>query len=171
MFIRFPFNWHNPFGYTASVSFEYAWGVVSLFTIICQTNCLVGTCLMLISLSIDISNELLAIDSRRLDVRKRLNHIIGFHSDAKKLSAPPTIFSNFSQVEIKWVPSRRTADFDLVAAYIHLDSLSLNNPNIDYSRLVQMFFEAYKFNIMTYFLWSTLTICSTLLMIQIQLVE
>lgn len=44
-------------------------------------------------------------------------------------------------------------------------------PHVEISRLVRDFLEAYGFIILFYFLWSTLTICGTLLMIQMEIVE
>lgn len=83
--LKVSIHWRNPFGYITSFLIEYVL-ILTLFTIVCQTSCIIGTSWMLISLSIDIANDFLMVDSSRLEVTKRFTQIIDLHTDAKKLS-------------------------------------------------------------------------------------
>lgn len=144
---RFPFNWKTPFGYLIAYALEYMGAVHSISIVLCQTTFIIASYWMLISLGKDITNELNTINAAqedRLELTMKLSNVIHLHSNAKQLSD----FTIFFKRHLSWE--------------LQLD--------FNFFRLVRDFLNAYEFNILIHFFWTILSICGTLLLIQMELV-
>lgn len=146
-----PFEWNNPVGYLFAFSFQCIAELVLLTSATFDIIFAVEAFTMLISLAKDLSAELNSMKkinkrvSARIVLAKKFNEIVQFHSNAKQLS--------------------NCFKFRYLIALI-----SINLTCSSLCRLVQHFSDLTEYIITVIFLWSTSTICGTLLMIQIEIV-
>lgn len=144
---RFPFNWKTPFGYLVAyilnccATFCVIYGHYMVFCFLIGSSWLTITCVK------DITNDLNNLTVKRLthesqqQLKRSLINIIQFHSDAKQL------------------------------IYIGLNTVTVIEEFLFYSRLVDDFNGIYEYITTTYFLWTLLAIASMLLTLQMQLVR
>ena len=90
----FPFDWKNPTGYSVAVVIQ----TIFLYNVLLNAKCLsifiIGTCLMLISLTKDIKYDLHSITYHRqifhgnqLKTERKFYELIQFFSNARQLSS------------------------------------------------------------------------------------
>lgn len=146
---RFPFDSKQPFGYIVGFTFQsllalYLCKISAVFTAIG-----LGIFLLTLSVAEDINDDLISINKNAKNKKKRvlalkqLNEFVQYHSDAKQLS-------------------HEFLKFKLLFK-LNFESLLLRLAH-DFSNLFQPIFTVV-------FTWSTITICISLLLIQIDLVK
>lgn len=143
-FRRVPFDWRNPCGYMVVFIASYAVAFYSFYCAFVTLSIILKTLWNLVSLAKDLKISLVNISSakkNRLVVLKDFNGFIKFHMDVKQLSKFWSPCYKFSRL-FKW--------------FIY--------------RLIQDFYEIYKFLIMSQFVWTILSICITLLQFKAEMV-
>lgn len=148
----FLFDWKNPTGYLIAFLVQY----ISVFCIAnaatCYTAVISGSCWIFISMAKDIKQNLNAINEigkfnkDRSVFLDRLSQLIELHSQAKRLSEICQFFFSLQ---------------------FRCKSLSFSF----WFRFVREFSATYQFILLVFLIWSSATICGTLLMIQMEIVE
>lgn len=146
---RFPFDAKTPIGYFIAFIIE----IPPMFYVILSSSCYIcfvaGSSYVILSFTVDIKQQLAVLNERsktkRIDAEfnQRFFEFIQFHSVGKQLSLSSIC---------KW--------FRLIQRTI--DSIF---------RFVSEFTDAISFIYCGYFMWTILTICDTLLMLQMELVQ
>lgn len=92
-FSRFPFDWQNPTGYAMAVLIQITFLFIVMLNAKCLSTFIIGTCLMLISLTKDIKYELYTVDRHRKKVKRnrwqierQFFELIPFSSNVRQLS-------------------------------------------------------------------------------------
>lgn len=158
---RLPFNWKTPIGYMIALASEWAIIHSAILTAAIFVF-FVGSAWLIICLIKDITNDLselnitgTSLHSRR-ELRERFCYIIQFYSDAKQLSVALKTFDYANNINIYNI---RTNHF-----------LSSWNSIYFLHRFVDEFSQIYEFLLISFFLWSLLSIASSLLVILSQIV-
>lgn len=141
LFLRFPFDWRSPSGYLVAFSLEV---VLEFFVCLnCAINLsfAVGSCLFMIAFANDIKSELNALNDTK-NPKMRTHQIIKIHSTAIQLST----FFKFIYIRIS-----------IFCGF--------------FCRFVSNFTATFKMIYTFDFLWTMITICDTLLMLQMILVQ
>lgn len=142
--IRFPFNWRTPLGYLIAFSGQ-SLGLFYIVQFYCAILCyFYEFCLFSTAFAEDIRREFIALTEAKKkskEFQEKMTEIIDLHSQAKELS---------------WIFERK---------FRYLNNL------INLFRFVDKFAEINRFHITIYSMWSILTICSTLLLVQNKLVK
>lgn len=142
---RFGFDWHNPIGYVAAFSIQVVFAMYALCELLFQTNFLIGSCWMLVSLVEDITSEL-----------QTLNKVMENQYEYTEK------FSKYIQLNFKAKEFRK------------IDCIELRLCRFVWNWLIYLYFrlvQAYEYNIMIHSLWSTITICGTMLMFQMEMIS
>lgn len=150
---RFPFEVQNPIGYSIAVCLEYLFTLnLELLTMSIMVIA-IGPCLILISMTKDLKYNLHILDiSARLKedpvkIVRDFSEFIQLHSDAKQLS------------------QQKKLDFTFIFQFLS------SKFRIPICRLVVAFSNTMEFVFATLFSWSIGSICSTMLMMKMELVE
>lgn len=84
---RFGFDWHNPIGYVAAFSIQVVFAMYALCELLFQTNFLIGSCWMLVSLVEDITSELQTLNKvmeNQYEYTEKFSKYIQLNSKAKE---------------------------------------------------------------------------------------
>lgn len=148
---RFPYNWRNPIVYLATVSYELLTLLYFFSFTSCETLFCFGFVWFHISATNDAIDDLNLVNTEaktkgdRVQNLKSLTDFIQFHCELKKLS--------------KWVyPST----LKLLHYWTNSNSIF---------RLVLDFLDIYQPFIILAYTWSLVTICGSMLLIQMELVK
>lgn len=147
---RFPFDWKNPVGFLVAVIIQYILDLVGFAVVLGSLSFGVSVYLFTLSVNKDIRGILKTINRKAKSTQNQQNIIhrtrvyIQLHSDLKQLSAKWDRIKNYEEL-IKCV--------------------------LVFSRFLQDFVEICQPFLVALFLWGSITICCTMLMIQIELVE
>lgn len=147
--LRLPFEYTNPYGYFIAFSIQCATIFVMCKGCSCGLNFFIGTCTFLITIASDIKEEMVSFTITRansqLETKQQLSEFVDLHSNAKQLS---------------WKKM-----------FIEKEQNRNKKLNFRCFRLFNDSVEIFELIISSFFLWSLLTICSTLLTFQFELVE
>lgn len=154
--LRLTFDATNPFGYAFAVIVQYFMIRYIALILVIKQSILVGLFCVTISLTDDITNDLkLMNDSAQSEVKrseamKQLYDFVELHSAAKQLS-------------------------QLITAILHKSALFLlSEPNgyvVSFLRLIHGFSDISQLIFVVYYALSIFTICSTLLLVQVEIVK
>lgn len=154
---RLPFDWQHPVGYSFAIVLLYIFIFNASFTAICVVVFSVGICLILISLTNDIINELESLDKsakikkNRSRTVKRFVRVVRIHSISMQLSDFLLIFFLF----------RKFSQFNFNATI---------NLNVSHFRLAHDFSKFTNFMCTILLGWGAAAICGLMLMLQMELV-
>lgn len=144
-----PVDWKTPSGYLISFAIEFVAAYYVAISCTCNVSFPVGACCFLIAFADDIKEELRLLDQYSKSDEKcsigfyqKFRNLIEFHSIAKQLSFQINTILEFS----------------------------IRRKNLIF-RFAPNFSDTFKLIHTFYFLWTVLTICDTLLMFQMELVE
>lgn len=171
---RSPFDWKTPFGYLIIFAIEFsAFFLMAHFGVVC-TGTLVASCYIVFILCNEIKNDINVLDDSSkagetsTDVVKRVKNFIIFHAATKQLSQIDQYFSYqciFSTVCFNFSETNQTS-------FHHIFNLLFQIHFPLFSRRVAFDLNnIFALNVISYFLWGLSTMCSSLLMAQMQLVE
>lgn len=148
-----PFNWKSPLGYLVAYSIEFTSAFFLLRVFACTLGFFTASCEILIGFAEDIKQQIHGLNQIN-DIRKaqaefleKFHEFIQLDSSAKQFSA------NY------WIRRWRSKVYKILTWFLII------------FRLTQKLSNIYQLIITAYFVWSILTICSTLLMVQMSLVE
>lgn len=140
------------YGYLAAYVLEFAAVYYIVYIAFCHSSFFIGSCEILMAFALDLKQEFHVLiknpDQNQAELKKKLSEFVQFHCDAKQLRINSKRFDSFQ--------------------YISNNSIDLFHMN---SRQVEKFGVVYKFIITNLALWSIWNICSTLLVVQIEIVE
>lgn len=142
---RMPFDWKTPSRYVITCSIQFVAWLFLLTNCSCILVFLGGVCWMLLALVEDMGEDLRSlnnIDCGPAELKRKFYDIIQFHSTIMQLSQILVVYFNSTCKKLL---------FSIRFAY-------------DFSYI-------YEIIITGYYLWSVSTICSTLLVIHIEMVK
>lgn len=151
---RYPFDWENPIGYSIAVVLQ----CLALFYLLHYFTCFIS-----IALGAYIITNLVGEFMK--------NDLKSFNKMAKHKKAKSDLFKSLSQ----FIPSN--AEFKQLSCWrqnSQRNSLSVIEPNSKFIllfRFIEHFSEVYEITIMCMFMGCTISLCLTMLMVQIETVE
>lgn len=157
-----PFNWRTPYGYAIALFLQ----IVDVSSVLyCATLLFaffIGSCWLCIVFVNDVANDLSSLVDQML-VKKCFFNAVQHFSDVKQLS-----MDFDSQSHRRWLK--------LVHRWVHSvhaqqNIAFLQNFSISLRRFVDDLSKIHEFIITGYFLWALFGICSSLLVVFLQLVE
>lgn len=152
---RLPFDWQNPLGYVIAFILQYILTFNLFVTVLGILIFGAAICSMLISLVEDMKRDLdtLKASARakcaRREILMKFCHLIELHSNEQQLSKLACCCC-----------SRPPVLINIKSGTSYL-----------FARFVHDFFQLVKRKILILFVWSILTICGTMLMVQMEIVE
>lgn len=146
---RFPFNWQNPIGYIFAAIFEYIVCTYAYLAVFSEVFFGIGCCLFVVTIitknfesDLKFINKNVTSDPNHVLTLNLVKNFIQNHSMLKKFS----IFFAPDFMPFKFINS----DFN--------------------SRFIDDFSNLYQIPFVILFVWSLVTICSALLLIQMEIV-
>lgn len=91
-FLRFPWEWRDPFLYPISALIEFVLNFWAVTTCACVLSLYVATCYLLMAFAEDIKHEMNDLNEIRrakggpMQLKNRMSEIIRLHSNTKQLS-------------------------------------------------------------------------------------
>lgn len=181
---RLPFNWRTPLGYLVALFAQFTGSFAVLFSALTVFSFLVGSCWLFYTISRDINQDLKCLkckkssDGNDRSLKIHFYHIVQVYLDAKQLSS-------YSK-KIDWIdwfyrhtPSPKIenrfsilifSNHNLLYMVITLIMWKKGKNVFILCRLTDDFNEIHGTLFTTSFLWSRLAICSSLLVVHLQLV-
>lgn len=162
---RQPFDWRSPFGFFIAFSIQSASSYCITISAVCHMNILIGSCVLLLTITKDLKNEfkstaeLNETKMNRTELYKKMSNLIEFHTDTIELSE--IIKTCLKSIDQDW------------NCQLFLNSRLNSSIKISFfvSSLAQKLANFYEFMITSVFLWGISSISSMLLTVKMEIVK